>query len=102
MPAKKKKDIEEYNRKRHFEVTEEPKGVVKKRASKQPIFVIQKHDASRLHYDLRLEVEGVMASWAVPKGPTMRTGIRRLAAHVEDHPLGYNTFEGNIPEGEYG
>jgi bifunctional non-homologous end joining protein LigD len=102
MAAKKKKDIEEYNRKRHFDVTEEPKGEVKKRKAKQPVFVIQKHDASRLHYDLRLEVDGVMASWAVPKGPTLLTGIRRLAAHVEDHPISYNTFEGNIPEGEYG
>jgi bifunctional non-homologous end joining protein LigD len=102
MPATKQKDIREYNRKRHFEVTQEPKGEVRKHAGSDRVFVIQKHDASRLHYDLRLEVEGVMASWAVPKGPTLRTGIRRLAAHVEDHPIDYNTFEGNIPEGEYG
>jgi DNA ligase D-like protein (predicted 3'-phosphoesterase) len=102
MPAKKHKDIEEYNRKRHFDVTEEPRGAVKKRRSKDLVFVIQKHDASRLHYDLRLEVDGVMASWAVPKGPSMLKGVRRLAAHVEDHPIDYNTFEGNIPEGQYG
>jgi bifunctional non-homologous end joining protein LigD len=102
MPAKKQKDIEEYNRKRHFDVTEEPKGTVKQRKAKLPVFVIQKHDASRLHYDLRLEYDGVMASWAVPKGPSMVKGIRRLAAHVEDHPIDYNTFEGNIPEGQYG
>jgi DNA ligase D-like protein (predicted 3'-phosphoesterase) len=102
MPVKKQKDIQEYNRKRHFDVTEEPKGEVKKRKAKLPVFVIQKHDASRLHYDLRLEVEGVMASWAVPKGPSMVKGERHLAVHVEDHPINYNTFEGNIPEGEYG
>jgi len=102
MPTKKAKDIEEYNRKRHFDVTAEPKGEVKARKADLPVFVIQKHDASRLHYDLRLEYNGVMASWAVPKGPTMVKGIRRLAAHVEDHPINYNTFEGNIPQGEYG
>src|SRR4051812_10522002 len=102
MPAKKQKDIQEYNRKRDFAVTAEPKGEVKKRAAKLPVFVIQKHDASRLHYDLRLEVDGVMASWAVPKGPSMVRGERHLAVHVEDHPIGYNTFEGNIPAGEYG
>jgi bifunctional non-homologous end joining protein LigD len=102
MPTKKQHDIKEYNRKRDFNVTAEPKGEVKKNKVKQPVFVIQKHDASRLHYDLRLEVEGVMASWAVPKGPSMVKGERHLAVHVEDHPIDYNTFEGNIPEGEYG
>src|SRR5437868_2121133 len=75
----KAKDIAEYNRKRKFEATPEPSGKVGPK-HKEPIFVIQKHDASRLHYDFRLEVDGVLASWAVPMGPSQRTGVRRLAA----------------------
>jgi DNA ligase D-like protein (predicted 3'-phosphoesterase) len=101
MPAK-KKDIQEYNRKRHFEATPEPEGKVAAKRAKQLEFVIQKHDASSLHYDWRLEVDGVMPSWAVPKGPSMFPSVRRLAMHVEDHPMSYRTFEGVIPEGNYG
>jgi DNA ligase D-like protein (predicted 3'-phosphoesterase) len=100
MPRK-AKDIEEYNRKRHFEATPEPSGKVEAKA-KALRFVVQKHDATSLHYDWRLEVDGVMPSWAVPKGPSMLTGVRRLAMHVEDHPLSYRDFEGVIPEGNYG
>src|SRR6476661_8201884 len=89
-----------YHKKRHFGVTAEPKGkVVRKRGH---AFVIQKHAARRLHYDFRLELDGVMKSWAVTRGPSLMPGEKRLAVQVEDHPIDYNRFEGTIPSGEYG
>ena len=100
-----KEQLTEYRRKRDFGKTAEPEGgkAVKKRARVKKLdFVIQKHAASHLHYDLRLELDGVMKSWAVPKGPAPDPSIKRLAMQVEDHPIEYNTFEGTIPQGQYG
>ena len=93
-----------YNAKRNFKVTSEPSGQAKPRARKNDAltFVVQKHWASRLHYDFRLELDGVMVSWAVPKGPSYDPAIKQMAIHVEDHPFSYNTFEGRIPKGQYG
>jgi bifunctional non-homologous end joining protein LigD len=92
--------LAEYKRKRDPKKTPEPFGGNKR--GKKPIFVVQRHDARRLHYDFRLERNGALASWAVPKGPPLEPGQQHLAVHVEDHPLEYATFEGEIPKGQYG
>src|SRR5919198_2441574 len=98
--ARKSEKLTEYRRKRKREKTPEPFGWTQRDG--RPIFVVQRHQARRLHYDFRLERDGVLASWAVPKGVPLEPGDQRLAVHVEDHPLDYATFEGEIPKGQYG
>jgi DNA ligase D-like protein (predicted 3'-phosphoesterase) len=93
-------NLQTYHAKRDFGKTAEPRG--KAGRKKGFAYVIQKHDATRLHYDLRLELDGVMLSWAVTRGPSLVPGEKRLAIHVEDHPIEYNKFEGTIPKGQYG
>ena len=94
--------LKEYKKKRDFSKTQEPSESQAKSKGAELTYVIQRHQASHLHYDLRLEEEGVLKSWAIPKSPPEETGVRRLAVQTEDHPLGYEDFEGVIPEGEYG
>ena len=94
--------LAEYNRKRRFDVTPEPPGRPKRPNETALQFVVQKHRARHLHYDFRLEHEGAMLSWAIPKGPSLDPAVRRLAMQTEPHPMDYNHFEGVIPEGEYG
>ena len=94
--------IKEYKKKRNFGKTQEPEESRSIRGSKGLLYAIQRHDASHLHFDLRLEEDDVLKSWAIPKSPPQEEGIKRLAIQTEDHPLGYEDFEGTIPEGQYG
>lgn len=94
--------LERYRSMRDFRSTPEPEGDVPSSASDRPRFVIQQHDASSMHWDFRLEVDGALASWAVPKGPSTDPSEKRFATRTEDHPLDYMDFEGTIPKGEYG
>src|SRR5277367_1732939 len=94
--------LEEYKRKRDFTRTSEPPPRLAKTRKQELSYLIQKHDATRLHYDFRLELDGVLLSWAVTKGPSLNPADKRLAVRTEDHPLSYGSFEGTIPKGQYG
>ena len=94
-------DLSRYKQKRDFDSSTEPSGEIIK-SNNDLIFVVQKHAASHLHYDFRLEMDGVLKSWAIPKGPSMNPEEKRLAIMVEDHPIDYKDFEGTIPKGNYG
>ncbi|MGB7843646.1 MAG: DNA polymerase ligase N-terminal domain-containing protein [Salinimicrobium sp.] len=94
--------MKSYNEKRDFSKTKEPRSEPSKKKNKQPIFVIQKHDATNLHYDFRLEIDNTLKSWSVPKGPSTDPSVKRMAIPTEDHPISYADFEGTIPKDQYG